>query len=72
MVIGLPPVAHFAKPAVRDKVMRQVLTGEKTLCLAISGWFPSPFLLLPSCRLSSFFSLLAFFLLPISTIFFLL
>lgn len=28
-VIGLPPVAHFAQPHVRDKVMREVLSGEK-------------------------------------------
>ncbi|KAJ2995148.1 hypothetical protein HDV02_001033 [Globomyces sp. JEL0801] len=36
MVIGLPPVMHFAKPAIRDRVVREVLTGEKQICLAIT------------------------------------
>ena len=36
MVIGLPPVLHFAKKHVKEKVVREVLTGEKRICLAIS------------------------------------
>ncbi|KAJ3000229.1 hypothetical protein HDV02_000142 [Globomyces sp. JEL0801] len=36
MVIGLPPVMHFAKPHIRDRVMHEVLTGEKQICLAIT------------------------------------
>mmetsp|Transcript_3400 Transcript_3400/g.6435 ORF Transcript_3400/g.6435 Transcript_3400/m.6435 type:complete len:515 (+) Transcript_3400:23-1567(+) len=36
LVIGLPPVAHWAKPPVRDKVVGEVLSGTKKICLAIS------------------------------------
>eukprot|EP00928_Gymnodinium_smaydae_P057437 TRINITY_DN4067_c0_g4_i1.p1 TRINITY_DN4067_c0_g4~~TRINITY_DN4067_c0_g4_i1.p1 ORF type:complete len:554 (+),score=126.40 TRINITY_DN4067_c0_g4_i1:250-1662(+) len=34
--IGLPPVLHFAPPHIRDKVVPEVLRGEKRICLAIS------------------------------------
>jgi len=34
--IGLPPVLHFAPPAIRDQVLAEVLCGEKRICLAIS------------------------------------
>jgi len=34
--IGLPPVLHFAPPPIRDKVIPEVLRGEKRICLAIS------------------------------------
>lgn len=34
--IGLPPVLHFGKAAVRDKVVPEVLRGDKRICLAIS------------------------------------
>lgn len=34
--IGLPPVLRFAKPAVRDRVCRETLRGEKVICLAIT------------------------------------
>jgi alkylation response protein AidB-like acyl-CoA dehydrogenase/predicted heme/steroid binding protein len=34
--IGLPPVAHFAPPHIRDKVVPEVLLGNKRICLAIS------------------------------------
>ena len=36
MVIGLPPVMIFGKGAIKEKVVREVLTGEKRICLAIS------------------------------------
>ena len=36
MVIGLPPVLHFAKGPVKERVIRDVLTGEKRICLAIT------------------------------------
>jgi alkylation response protein AidB-like acyl-CoA dehydrogenase len=36
MVIGLPPVMIFAQPEVKAKVVREVLTGEKRICLAIT------------------------------------
>ena len=34
--IGLPPVLKWAKPAVRDRVVPQVLSGEKIMALAIT------------------------------------
>jgi alkylation response protein AidB-like acyl-CoA dehydrogenase/predicted heme/steroid binding protein len=34
--IGLPPIAHFAPPHIRDRVVPEVLTGRKRVCLAIS------------------------------------
>ena len=36
MVIGLPPVLHFGKPHVAQKVADEVLRGEKRISLAIS------------------------------------
>jgi len=39
MVIGLPPVMHFAKPELRDRVMKEVLSGEKYISLAITEAF---------------------------------
>lgn len=36
MVIGLPCVMHFAKKELKEKIMRDVLTGEKRICLAIT------------------------------------
>lgn len=35
-VIGLPPVLNFGSPAIKKKVIPEVLSGEKTICLAIS------------------------------------
>ncbi|KDQ59065.1 hypothetical protein JAAARDRAFT_33786 [Jaapia argillacea MUCL 33604] len=35
-IIGLPPVLNFASPALRDKVVPEVLSGKKFLSLAIS------------------------------------
>merc|ERR1719399_1054054 len=34
--IGCPPVIHFAPPHIRDRVLQEVLTGNKRICLAIS------------------------------------
>lgn len=34
--IGLPPVMHFGSEALREKVGRPCLTGEKIICLAIT------------------------------------
>merc|ERR1719240_2405409 len=34
--IGLPPVLHFVPPHIRDKVVPEVLRGDKRICLAIS------------------------------------
>ncbi|PCH42294.1 acyl-CoA dehydrogenase [Wolfiporia cocos MD-104 SS10] len=39
MVIGLPPVMHFAKPEIRDRVMKEVLSGQKYISLAITEAF---------------------------------
>ena len=36
LVIGLPPILHFGKPQIQQKVVPQVLNGEKRICLAIS------------------------------------
>lgn len=35
MVIGLPPVMNFGKSPLKEKVMKEVLKGEKMICLAI-------------------------------------
>ena len=35
-IIGLPPVLHFAKPALRERVAPACMRGEKRICLAIS------------------------------------
>ncbi|RDB26250.1 Isovaleryl-CoA dehydrogenase, mitochondrial [Hypsizygus marmoreus] len=37
--IGLPPIMNFGKPAVREKIMREVFSGKKLICLAISEAF---------------------------------
>jgi alkylation response protein AidB-like acyl-CoA dehydrogenase len=39
MVIGLPPVKNFGHPSIRDTVMKEVLSSEKHICLAISEAF---------------------------------
>jgi len=36
MVIGLPPVLYFGKAPLRDKVVAEVLSGKKRICLAIT------------------------------------
>ena len=36
MVIGLPPVLRFAQKPLRDKVVAEVLRGEKRICLSIT------------------------------------
>lgn len=36
MTIGLPPVVVFGKPALQAKVVPEVLSGSKRICLAIS------------------------------------
>lgn len=36
MVIGLPPVMLFGKAPVAERVVGEVLRGEKRICLAIS------------------------------------
>eukprot|EP01059_Diplonema_ambulator_P035425 TRINITY_DN8322_c2_g1_i1.p1 TRINITY_DN8322_c2_g1~~TRINITY_DN8322_c2_g1_i1.p1 ORF type:complete len:539 (+),score=203.45 TRINITY_DN8322_c2_g1_i1:49-1617(+) len=35
-IIGLPPVLHFAQPALREKVVPSVIKGDKRICLAIT------------------------------------
>ncbi|PWW72510.1 acyl-CoA dehydrogenase NM domain-like protein [Tuber magnatum] len=40
MVIGLPPVLNFCRnTALRDRVMRECFSGEKSICLAVSEAF---------------------------------
>lgn len=36
-VIGLPPVLNFGSPEVQAKVVPEVLSGKKFICLAITG-----------------------------------
>ncbi|KAH9926830.1 acyl-CoA dehydrogenase/oxidase [Amylocystis lapponica] len=38
-VIGLPPVMNFGTPALRERVVKDVLSGNKFICLAISEAF---------------------------------
>ena len=38
-VIGLPPVMNFARPELRDRVVEEVLSGKKFICLAVSEAF---------------------------------
>ena len=38
-VIGLPPVLNFGRPEVRDRVVPDVLSGKRLICLAISEAF---------------------------------
>lgn len=38
-VIGLPPVLNFGSEAIKAKVVPDVLSGEKLICLAISEAF---------------------------------
>ncbi|KAJ6494754.1 acyl-CoA dehydrogenase [Mycena vitilis] len=37
--IGLPPVMNFGQPALRDKILEEVFSGKKLICLAISEAF---------------------------------
>lgn len=39
MVIGLPPILNFAKEPLKSKVLNEVFSGEKVICLAISEAF---------------------------------
>ena len=34
--IGLPPVANFARPEIKDEIVPAVLSGEKRICLGIT------------------------------------
>lgn len=38
-VIGLPPVLNFGSDAIKAKVVPDVLSGKKLICLAISEAF---------------------------------
>ena len=38
-VIGLPPILNFGSPAIKERVIPDVLSGEKLICLAISEAF---------------------------------
>ena len=38
-VIGLPPVLNFGLPELKARVVPEILTGEKPICLAISEAF---------------------------------
>ncbi|KAK7033079.1 cytochrome b5 heme-binding domain-containing protein [Favolaschia claudopus] len=38
-IIGLPPIIKFAQPALRDKIVDEVLSHKKALCLAVTEAF---------------------------------
>ncbi|KAJ7284912.1 acyl-CoA dehydrogenase/oxidase [Mycena rebaudengoi] len=38
-LIGLPPVIKFAEPALRERVIEEVLSGRKPICLAVTEAF---------------------------------
>jgi alkylation response protein AidB-like acyl-CoA dehydrogenase len=38
-VIGLPPVLNFGRPEIRDRVVADVMSGKKLICLAVSEAF---------------------------------
>ena len=38
-VIGLPPVLNFGSPELQAKVVPEVLSGKKFICLAITGTY---------------------------------
>jgi alkylation response protein AidB-like acyl-CoA dehydrogenase len=38
-IIGLPPVLNFGRPEVKARVVPEVLSGKKFICLAISEAF---------------------------------
>lgn len=38
-VIGLPPVLNFGSPEIKARVIPDVLSGQKLICLAISEAF---------------------------------
>jgi alkylation response protein AidB-like acyl-CoA dehydrogenase len=38
-VIGLPPVLNFGSQAMKDKIVPEVFSGKKFICLAISEAF---------------------------------
>ncbi|KAJ6531712.1 acyl-CoA dehydrogenase [Mycena capillaripes] len=37
--IGLPPIMNFGKPEIRDKILEEVFSGKKFVCLAITEAF---------------------------------
>ena len=39
-VIGLPPIINYASPELQAKVIPEVLSGKKFICLAITGEHP--------------------------------
>ena len=38
-MIGLPPVLNFGSKAIKEKVVQDVLSGKRLICLAISEAF---------------------------------
>ena len=52
MVIGLPPVLHFGKPEIVQKVIPEVLSGKKRICLSITEPFAGSTLFTPNAFLS--------------------
>ncbi|KAJ7284902.1 acyl-CoA dehydrogenase [Mycena rebaudengoi] len=37
--IGLPPILNFGQPAIREKILEEVFSGKKLVCLAITEAF---------------------------------
>jgi len=34
--IGLPPIINFGSKELKDRIVRDIITGDKSVCLAIS------------------------------------
>ncbi|KAF8557449.1 peroxisomal acyl-CoA-dehydrogenase [Imleria badia] len=39
LLIGLPPIIHFGSPALKARIIPEVLSGKKVLCLAVTEAF---------------------------------
>ena len=38
-VIGLPPILNFGSPEIQAKLVPEILSGKKYICLAITGGY---------------------------------
>lgn len=38
-LIGLPPIVHFGSPALKARIVPEVISGKKFMCLAVTEAF---------------------------------